>query len=68
MSWENLTPGPQAPEFYYNLRTGEVEEGQQSKITELWGPFATREEAAHAMETAKKRNEAWDEGKDSWGS
>ena len=37
-----------------------VEEGQQSKITHLWGPYATREEAEKAMETAQKRNEEWD--------
>ena len=66
MSLADYTPGPQDPQYWYNLRTGQVEEGQQSKITELWGPFATRQEAEHAMEKAKKRNEEWDEGKDAW--
>lgn len=63
---ENITPGPHDPEFYYNLKTGAVEEGQQSPIKDLWGPFATREEAARAMETARRRNEELDAEKDGW--
>ena len=47
-------------QYWYNTFTGQVEEGQQSKITHLWGPYATREEAEKAMETAQKRNEEWD--------
>lgn len=66
MSLKNLTPGPHDPEFYYNLKTGQVEEGQQSPVKDLWGPFATRGEAEKAMETARKRNEELDAQKDSW--
>lgn len=49
-----------ADEYWYNLATGEVERGQQSAVTSLWGPFKTYEEAAHAMERARERNEEWD--------
>lgn len=51
---------PHADEYWYNLATGEVERGQQSAVTSLWGPFKTYEEAAHAMDRARERNEAWD--------
>lgn len=47
-------------EYWYNLATGEVERGQQSAVTSLWGPFKTYEEAAHAMDRARERNEEWD--------
>ena len=48
---EDITPGPHPVQYWYNTFTGQVEEGQQSKITHLWGPYATREEAEKAMET-----------------
>ena len=51
---------PRGEEYWYNLATGEVERGQQSAVTSLWGPFKTYEEAAHAMYRARERNEAWD--------
>lgn len=66
MSLKDLTPGPHEVEYWYNLRTGEVEEGQQSKISDLWGPFPTHEEAAAAMTKAKERNEAWEAESDTW--
>lgn len=53
-------------DFYYNLDTQQVEEGPQSPGSELMGPYATREEAAHALETARKRNESWDEEDAAW--
>jgi hypothetical protein len=46
-------------EWWYNHRTGEVEEGAQSLGSERDGPFATREEAARAPEIAKERARAW---------
>ncbi|MDO4897988.1 MAG: SPOR domain-containing protein [Rothia sp. (in: high G+C Gram-positive bacteria)] len=66
MSLDHITPGPHDPEFYYNLKTGQVEEGQQSPAKDLWGPFKTREEAAAAMDSARKRNEELDAKKDGW--
>lgn len=53
-------------EYYYNVDTGEVEEGKQSSGMELMGPYASREEAAQALSIAQRRNEAWDAEGDSW--
>lgn len=47
-------------EFYYNLSTGEVEQGKLSSWTDRMGPYATREEAQHALDRARSRTEAWD--------
>ncbi len=55
---EATSPHPE--EYWYNLKTGQVERGQQSAVTSLWGPFKTYEEAAHAMDRARERNDAWD--------
>lgn len=55
---------PHSEEYWYNLKTGEVECGQRSAVTSLWGPFKTYEEAAHAMDRARERNEAWDKDSD----
>lgn len=48
-------------QWWYNHRTGEVEEGPQSSWTERDGPFATREEAARAPEIARERARRWAE-------
>jgi hypothetical protein len=48
-------------EWYYNIRTGEVEEGRQSLPTEVDGPFATREDAARAPEIIAERARKWAE-------
>ncbi len=48
-------------EWYYNIRTGEVEEGRQSGATDLDGPFASREEAARAPEIIAERARRWRE-------
>ncbi|GIG27471.1 SPOR domain-containing protein [Cellulomonas marina] len=47
--------------YWYNTRTHEVEEGRQSDWSHLMGPYATRGEAAKALETAKARTQAWDD-------
>lgn len=47
-------------EYFYNTRTHEVEEGRRSDWSQVMGPYATREEAERALETARSRNEAWD--------
>lgn len=49
------------PQYWYNTRTGEVEEGKLSVSHELLGPFATREEAASAYDRLRQRAEAWAE-------
>jgi hypothetical protein len=48
-------------EWFYNTKTGEVEEGRQSLPTELDGPFASREEAARAPEIIAERSRKWAE-------
>ncbi|MBK0330096.1 SPOR domain-containing protein [Brachybacterium halotolerans subsp. kimchii] len=53
-------------EFYYNMDTGEVEEGKQSSGSELMGPYPTREKAASALRTAAQRNEAWEGEDEDW--
>jgi hypothetical protein len=50
-----------ADEFYYNTETGQIEQGKQSSWTHLMGPYDSREAAAHALEKARSRSEAWDE-------
>jgi hypothetical protein len=46
-------------QWWYNHKTGEVEEGPQSLGSDRDGPFATREEAARAPEIARERARAW---------
>lgn len=47
-------------EWYYCLKHGTVEEGPECRAADRFGPYATREEAAHAMETARERNQEWE--------
>lgn len=56
----------QGPQYWFNLTTGQVEEGQQSSWEHVMGPYATREEAAKALDTAKRRNESWDDDDRAW--
>jgi len=53
-------------EYFYNTRTRMVEKGRLSSWEDLMGPYATREEAEHALETARKRSESWDEDDADW--
>lgn len=46
-------------EWWYNNKTGEVEEGPQSLATDRDGPFATREEAQRAPEIIAERARKW---------
>lgn len=55
-----------AAQFYYNTKTGEVEEGKQSSFANRMGPYDTREEAAKALEKAQERNEAWEAENECW--
>ncbi|MCK6090080.1 SPOR domain-containing protein [Micrococcus endophyticus] len=47
-------------EYWYNVRTQQVEEGAQSDWSQLLGPFGTREEAQSAMSRVQANNEAAD--------
>jgi hypothetical protein len=47
-------------DWYYCLRHHTVELGQVCPAKDRLGPYATREEAEHALETVRRRNEEWD--------
>lgn len=53
-------------EFYFNIETGQVEEGRVSDWTRRMGPYPTREAAEHALEGAARRTAAWDEADRRW--
>jgi hypothetical protein len=46
-------------EWWYNHKTGQVEEGAQSLGSDRDGPFATKEDAARAPEIAAERSRRW---------
>jgi hypothetical protein len=52
----------EAPQFFYNVSTGQVEElASKGQSKDLLGPYPTREAAEAALATAKQKTEAWDE-------
>ena len=54
-------------EYYFNTRTGQVEEiADKSQSKDLLGPYATRAEAEQALESAHKRTEDWDREDREW--
>lgn len=52
--------------YYYNIETGEVEQGLVSDWTRRMGPYGTREDAEHALRTAAERTASWDEADRTW--
>ena len=52
--------GGDVTEYWYNVKTHEIEEDAMSDWSQLIGPYKTREEAEHALEKVKARNDAWD--------
>ncbi|MDQ6755105.1 MAG: SPOR domain-containing protein [Actinomycetota bacterium] len=52
------------PQYWYNVKTHQVEEDAQSDWTQLIGPYISREEAEKALEKVRSRNESWDAGDD----
>ncbi|QZY52130.1 methionine aminopeptidase [Leucobacter tenebrionis] len=55
--------GVEDPEetYWYNTRTGQVEEGPQSLGIDRIGPFKTREEAANGPAKLQERAKEWAE-------
>lgn len=48
--------------YYYNTKTGEVEQGRRiSSWFSRMGPYSSAEEAQRALEIAQARTLAWDE-------
>lgn len=53
--------------FFFNTRTGQVEELEdKSQGKELLGPYPTRAAAEHALTTAAQRTEQWDREDREW--
>ncbi|MFM2384869.1 MAG: hypothetical protein RL166_743 [Actinomycetota bacterium] len=48
-------------EFWFNLKTGQVEFGKLSAASYRVGPFATESEARRALETLATRSQKWRE-------
>jgi hypothetical protein len=46
-------------QWWYNSRTGEVEQGAQSNAMERVGPFDTRAEAERAPQKLRENAEKW---------
>jgi hypothetical protein len=54
-------------EFYFNTRTGKVEELEdKGQSKDLLGPYATRAAAEQALESAHRRTEEWDREDREW--
>ena len=47
-------------EWWFNLRTQEVEQGPGSPNAERMGPYASRSEAEHALQHAREVSDAYD--------
>lgn len=47
--------------FWYRIDNGTVEQGPKSPGDRRMGPYATREEAQNALQSAAARTQAWDE-------
>lgn len=53
--------------WWYCLVHGRVEEGDKGCAhSECLGPFETQEDAAHALELARQRNDEWSASDDEW--
>jgi hypothetical protein len=46
-------------EWFYCIKHAKVEEGPECPAKDRLGPYASREEAARALETAEERNREW---------
>ncbi|WP_326599373.1 hypothetical protein [Streptomyces sp. NBC_01803] len=52
-------PAGREGEWYYCLKHQKVEEGRECPAQDRFGPYATRAEAEHAMDTVRERNAEW---------
>jgi hypothetical protein len=53
--------------YWYNVSSGQVEsDDNKSKGEDLLGPYASQEEAANALQTARERTEKWDAEDRQW--
>lgn len=55
------------PQFWFNMRTGKVQTNyDKGQGKDLMGPYPTSEQAEHALESASRRTEDWDEADRRW--
>lgn len=47
------------PQYWFNIKTHQVEVGLRSSSLDRIGPFDTAEEAQNAEQIVKARSEAW---------
>lgn len=47
-------------EYWFNIRTHEVEVDAQSDWSQLIGPYRTHAEAERALEKVESRNRSWE--------
>lgn len=53
--------------YWYNVRSGQVEDDDNRSLGEdVMGPYDTREDAARALETARRKTEKWDAEEREW--
>ena len=64
MTDENAS-APGDEQYWYNTKTGQVEQGRTSVWENRMGPYKTRAEAENALATARKNTAEWD-SEDSW--
>ena len=50
-----------APKYWFNIRTKQVEHGLKSSSEDRIGPFDSAAEAANAEAIVKARSQAWEE-------
>jgi hypothetical protein len=48
-------------QYWYNMKTGEVEFGYESSMADRVGPFPTADEARHALEKLRENSQKWAE-------
>jgi len=49
------------PQYWFNLKTKQVEKGLRSSSLDRVGPFDTEQEAQNAEQVIKERADAWRE-------
>ena len=50
--------------WWYCVRHHAVEQGAGCQAKDRLGPYPSREEAEHALETVRRRNAEWESGED----
>ncbi|WP_194911899.1 hypothetical protein [Catenulispora rubra] len=59
MRWTKKGEPPDDDGWYYCVKHGLVEPAGACAAKDRLGPYATQEEAEHALQRVQERNEAW---------